>query len=353
MQDLAFISPCFHDEYYGGVQYTARMALEAIGNNAGINRKILCYGPRCRRNSGAPTHVCCHSKSRSIMHALTLRSGTGRLLFWHLDLLKLLPFTGARGKRVFLFLHGIECWRQFSGSACRLLNRVDVFLTNSDFTWKRFVEMNPQYKTAAHRTVPLGVGSPADRVESPGEIPVAAIIARMNRSEGYKGHAELIQAWPGVRTRISAAELWVIGGGDGMADLKQLASTLGVGNQVRFFGVVSDEDKQKLLQQSRCLAMPSRGEGFGLVYLEAMRIGRPCLSSLADAGQEVIDPPRAGVAVDPADSDRLAEAVAELLTPGAAWDLRSSAARSMYEEKFTAAHFQRRLLAAISAEAAS
>jgi glycosyltransferase involved in cell wall biosynthesis len=113
---------------------------------------------------------------------------------------------------------------------------------------------------------------------------------------------------------------------------------VGVGGQVRFFGVVSEEEKQRLLRQSRCLALPSRGEGFGLVY--------------HDAGREVIAPPEAGIAVDPADTHGLANAVVELLTPGAEWQRQSENARRRYEENFTAAHFQQRLLDAVMENAA-
>jgi glycosyltransferase involved in cell wall biosynthesis len=93
--------------------------------------------------------------------------------------------------------------------------------------------------------------------------------------------------------------------------------------------------------------MPSRGEGFGLVYLEAMRLGRPCLVSNCDAGREVVNPPEAGLAVDPADASSLADGVCRLLADGPEWHRLSQAARRRYEREFTAEHFQRRLIAAL------
>jgi glycosyltransferase involved in cell wall biosynthesis len=111
--------------------------------------------------------------------------------------------------------------------------------------------------------------------------------------------------------------------------------------------VVSEAEKQRLLRQSRCLVLPSRGEGFGLVYLEAMRLGRPCLSSIHDAGQEVIAPPQSGLAVEPGNARALAEAVAELLSADCNWQQWSSNAKRRYEAEFTAAHFQRRLADAV------
>ncbi len=150
-------------------------------------------------------------------------------------------------------------------------------------------------------------------------------------------------AWPLVLERIPDAELWIVGGGDAADELKNLASAGAAAGHIRFFGPVSEEEKQSLLRKSRCLVLPSRGEGFGLVYLEAMRLGRPCLASIHDAGQEVIDPPESGLAVDPGDMAALAEAVTELLSANEHWQRWSANAKRRYEADFTALDFQRRL----------
>jgi phosphatidylinositol alpha-1,6-mannosyltransferase len=225
-----------------------------------------------------------------------------------------------------------------------LLAYVDTFLTNSQFTWARFLENNPRWRASEHRTVALGLDCPEPNIPAPAKVPAAIILGRMYRSEGYKGHRELIEAWPAVLRAMSEAELWIVGGGDAADDLKGLAVKLGVERQVRFFGAVEEGEKQSLLRSARCLVLPSRGEGFGLAYLEAMRFGRPCLTSTKDAGQEVVNPPDAGLAVDPSDGPGLAESVLRLLSPGPEWQNWSARARSRYESAYTAAHFQERLL---------
>ncbi len=262
----------------------------------------------------------------------------------HVGLLKLLPLLPRpRGRRV-LFLHGVECWRPPGRLARRLLGAVDLFLSNSDHTWERFLTFAPQLAGRPHATTALGLGEPlAGPTPPPADAPTAVILGRMDRGEDYKGHRELIAAWPRVRERVPAAELVVAGDGDLRPDLERLA-----GPGVRFVGRVSESQKQELLARSRCLVMPSRGEGFGLVYLEAMRVGRPCLVGDRDAGREVVNPPEAGLAVNPDDPAAVAAAAAaRLLTPGAEWDAWSAAARRRYEGRFTAAHFQARLRAAL------
>jgi len=344
---FVFVSPCADEKQYGGVQFTAQIALDGLVERYGAGQiKVLCYGAACDRSAARENRFCSYSKAGAVFDALQVRGWAQGFIFWHLHLLKLLPFLGT-ARRKYLFLHGIECWRPLDALTRRLLDQIDMFLTNSEFTWNRFAEIHPRWKSAPHRTVRLGIGIPDPCVEAPGPVPAAIIIGRMNASEDYKGHRELIAAWPAVIERVAAAELWIVGGGDAVNDLKALASAGPAAGRIRFFGPVSEERKQTLLRQSRCLVLPSRGEGFGLVYLEAMRLGRPCLSSIYDAGQEVIAPPHSGLAVEPGNPRALGEAVAALLSADGNWQQWSAGAKRRYDSEFTAAHFQQRLADAV------
>jgi phosphatidylinositol alpha-1,6-mannosyltransferase len=144
------------------------------------------------------------------------------------------------------------------------------------------------------------------------------------------------------------AELWIAGDGDLRRELESLVVGGGCQGKVRFWGTVSEEKKQELLGHCRCLALPSRNEGFGLVYLEALRMGRPCLVSTLDAGREVVNPPEAGIAADVGNPGALADAVCRLLSIGPEWIAWSRRARERYEAHFTAKHFQARLSDAIA-----
>src|SRR5204862_444117 len=115
------------------------------------------------------------------------------------------------------------------------------------------------------------------------------------------------------------AELWMVGDGNLRPELEEHTAALGLATHVRFYGQLSDEGRDERLRTARCLALPSKGEGFGLVYVEAMRLGRPCLVSDVDAGREVVEPPVAGLAVNPDDGDAIARALVRLLTPGDEW----------------------------------
>ena len=94
----------------------------------------------------------------------------------------------------------------------RLLSRVDFFLSNSDFTWQRFLESDPRWTEASHRTVALGLDKPAEGapLPEPDVTPAALIVGRMDREEDYKGHRQVIAAWPLLLEHLPEAKLWVL-----------------------------------------------------------------------------------------------------------------------------------------------
>jgi phosphatidyl-myo-inositol dimannoside synthase len=354
----------------GGIQRAGRLAWKGIVNresptpNGELGRAYLfCYGSqtddgRSETENGqeagltsSPAHEAIRtaSKLEAVVAAAKWRQPVGLVLVWHVGLLRLLPFFRFREAKIALFLHGIEAWKPQDWLTRILLRRVDLFLSNSDYTWQRFLLFNPELKDAAHQTVHLGIGSPLNGgVPEVKTTPVALMISRLAKSEDYKGHREMIDAWPLVLERVPSAELWIVGGGSLRRDLERLTADRGLRNKIRFRGWISEINKQEMLPSCRCLALPSRGEGFGLVYLEAMRLGRPCLVSSVDAGREVVNPPEAGLAADPGNPQALSDAICRLITPGAEWEAWSEQARRRYEQYFTAHHFQERLIRALS-----
>lgn len=337
------------DPTTGGIAVCGRSAWQGVIGRTSAS-DLICYGPVGPRGSlPLPGRVVEASSRYRLVGKLLARTWPADVcVVWHVGLLKLLPFLrGFRGK-VVVALHGIDAWRPVGRLTRRLLDRVDLFLSISDHTWERFLTFAPWLSAARHQTLHLGWGEPlAGRTPTPADVPAAVIVARLAKAEDYKGHRELIAVWQRVRERLSGARLDIVGDGDLRPELERLAAGLRVQDGVRFHGRVDEGRKAELLAQSRCLAMPSRGEGFGLVYLEAMRLGRPCLVSDCDAGHEVVNPPECGLAVNPDDPNALAGALVRLLTPGRGWDGWSAAARRRYEAEFTEAAFHGRLRAAL------
>ena len=349
--DLLGLFPYFGPDAIGGAQLSGRLAWEGLRITALAGKAhLFAYGvPPDKQSRTVDATQVGLGKLTAARAALDLAARPNLVLIWHIGMVRLLPFFRPGRAKVALMLLGIEAWRRHDPLTRLLLRRVDQFLSISDHTWRGFLSFYPHLAARPHRTVYLGLDEPAVVLPAlPAAPPAALIISRLARGEDYKGHRELINAWPLLQQKLPEAELWIAGDGDLRPELERLAHERGLAAVVRFFGQVSDVQKQDLLARSRCLAMPSRGEGFGLVYLEAMRLGRPCLVSTLDAGREVVNPPQAGLAADPADPQALAAALVRLLTCGTEWERWSAQAQQRYVNQFTAAHFQQRLVAALS-----
>ncbi|HET9440823.1 MAG TPA: glycosyltransferase family 4 protein [Longimicrobiales bacterium] len=322
---ILFITPPLHGDNDGGIQAAGRIAWDALRSRH--DAQLLELPPKRRWDA--------------LHRARAQTFQADLLLFWHLDLLRLAPVLRSKGRRA-VFLHGIEAWRR-RGPLTTALVKNCAILANSQCTLTR---ARPYFRCANFQdaeVVHLGIGAPATTQPAPSGAPSAIMISRLDAQEQYKGHREVIDAWPDVLQRMPDAQLLIVGEGDLRPALEAQASGLNLLHSVRFLGRVSEGEKESLLHTARCLAMPSRAEGFGLVYLESMRVGRPCIVG-ADAGPEVVNPPQGGLAVDPDDRQQIAHALITLLTHDELWQQRSQAARQRYERGYTAAHFQARFL---------
>jgi phosphatidylinositol alpha-1,6-mannosyltransferase len=175
------------------------------------------------------------------------------------------------------------------------------------------------------------------------------VVGRMSSAERYKGHDELLESWSEVLAQIPGAQLVIAGQGDDLTRLREKAASLGVAASVLFLGFVSDGTLAALRERVALFALPSRGEGFGLVYLEAMRAGLPCVGGVNDAAADVIVHDETGLLVDPQNARELSDAIVALLRSP---ELRASlgaAGKRRFEREFTFARYCERLAPILSA----
>ena len=265
----------------------------------------------------------------------------------------LLPLPGFPPRRYAVFVHGIEIDTARRGSRARALLEAHRLLVNSEFTAAALREAIPS-RADRVRVVRLCIDPErirlweAAQADAPPERePAALLVGRMWSEERGKGHDALIEGWPEVRRRVPAAELWIVGQGDDTERLRGLARERGVEDAVRFLGRVSDAELGALYRRASVFAMPSRQEGFGLVYAEAMWHGLPCIGSTADAAGEVIEDGKTGRLVPYADARASSDAVAELLSDPARARAMGEAGRRRARERFTYERFRVDLLAAL------
>src|SRR4030095_17156021 len=103
----------------------------------------------------------------------------------------------------------------------------------------------------------------------------------------YKCHEARVGAGPAVRGAVTDAQLVVAGDGDDRARLERMVADRGLGDAITFLGRVDDELLAELYRRAAFFVMPSPREGFGLVHLEAMRAGKPCIAAHGSADEVI------------------------------------------------------------------
>jgi phosphatidyl-myo-inositol dimannoside synthase len=267
----------------------------------------------------------------------------------------------AAGGRLAVFLHGTEVWGPLPAATRRGLAGADLVIANSAYTLRRFREAHPRLAGVRGEVCPLPArdlardlahdpidGDPsADPAGPPDPRPPlrVLVVGRLWGRGLRKGQKELIALWPRVRRALPGAELWIVGGGEGRGELTELARQAGVADAVVFPGEVSDARLARLYAASDLYAMPSWGEGFGLVFAEAMAHGLPCIASRLDAGAEVVADGETGLLVDPQDPNELYGALLRLLGDPALRARLGAAGRRRARELYSFERFAGRLTA--------
>ncbi|WP_407285857.1 glycosyltransferase family 4 protein [Streptomyces sp. BP-8] len=145
--------------------------------------------------------------------------------------------------------------------------------------------------------------------------------------EPRKGLPVLMRALPAILAEVPDARLLVAGRGDEEEAVATLPPELR--SRVEFLGMVTDEDKARLLRSVDVYVAPNTGgESFGIILVEAMSAGAPVLASDLDAFAQVLDQGEAGELFANEDADALAAAAVRLLgDPARLAELRERGSR--------------------------
>jgi glycosyltransferase involved in cell wall biosynthesis len=139
-------------------------------------------------------------------------------------------------------------------------------------------------------------------------------ILSVARQYPRKDTATLLHALRIVLREIPETHLRIVGGGPELPRLRALAHELRIESSVTFHGAVPEDDAvRRRYFEAQVFCLPSRQEGFGIVFLEAMAAGLPIVAARAGAVPEVVPEGEAGILVPPRAPERLAEALILLL----------------------------------------
>lgn len=188
-------------------------------------------------------------------------------------------------------------------------------------------------------------------LEKPLGSQVILCVGRMWSDQRHKGQDALIAAMPEILKAFPAAQLVLAGSGDLLEELKNKATKYGVADSVFLPGFVPDDLLSQLYEQCFVFAMPSKGEGFGLVYLEAMNWSKPCIGGKLDAAKDVIIDGKTGILLDePHNPPQIAGAVTYLLSRPDMAKQMGAAGLQRVKDTFLFTHFCDRFYNALNWE---
>lgn len=143
--------------------------------------------------------------------------------------------------------------------------------------------------------------------------PAAPFILSVGNLIPVKGHELLLRAFAAIRDRFPGLTLEIIGDGPEQSRLQQLAVAQGMAGKVHFRGRQSRQAVADAMRRATVFALPSRYEGLGCVYLEAMSAGKPVIACRGQGISEVIEDSVNGYLIDADDLQGLIDALARLL----------------------------------------
>jgi len=227
------------------------------------------------------------------------------------------------GCRLLLQLHGIEAWCRPSPRQIAALNAADAVFCVSRYTRAQILghaALDPARvwvlpNTVGSQFTPGARAAARQRLALP-DAPMLLTVGRLAAAERYKGHDDTLRAVAQLQAEGRQLTYLIAGDGDDRPRLQALAAELGVAATVRFTGAIAPADLPDLYRAADLFVMPSRGEGFGISFLEALACGTPVIG-LAVAG--AVDPLALlndddGRALDTDDGPpQIAQAISEML----------------------------------------
>lgn len=135
--------------------------------------------------------------------------------------------------------------------------------------------------------------------------------AYVGRLVGYKRVDVVIRA---LNSMDINWEFTVVGDGAERNNLEKLSAELGCNDRIKFCGRISRDQVMEILKETHCFVMVSKGEIFGLVYLEAMAASCVAIGSKGEGIDGVIEDGRNGFLCEPADVEALTKAIKRMIS---------------------------------------
>lgn len=327
---LALVTDAFGG--YGGIALYNRDLLAAVCAHRGVSEVVVL--PRLMRHQPEDlpaklTHVTRSLGGKwryayALLRTISENRRFDAILCAHVNLLPLAYLARAlTGAPIVLMIYGIEAWQPTPSVLCRMaLKKIAAYISISEITRQRFVQWA---RIGDSRGYILPNAIHLERYQ-PGEKDpelerrygvtgkrVIMTFGRLAGAERYKGFDQMLEILHELAAHVPDVAYMIVGEGTDRERLRRKAEALGVADRVVFTGFVSEAEKAALYRLADAYVMPSRGEGFGFVILEALATGIPTVASKVDGGREAVRDGMLGALVDPEAPEQILEATIRAL----------------------------------------
>lgn len=341
----------------GGIAELSRQALQALLelHQKGLIRlhvQVLeGFGPQAGDDLLAVEHIPDIRWFGGKRWKFALRLLTAKSDFLLLDHLGLGRLPGmmprSLGRKYLAMVHGVELCGGKRADYLRTARKAKLLIANSEYTARKVrgrLAVFPGIQVCwpgkdVMRLDSKAAHSPFEHIGGHAML----IVGRLSSVQRHKGHDHLIETMPLILQAVPDAQLVIAGEGDDRRRLEAKATDLQVADRVLFTGWVNETQLSHLYSQCALFVMPSEGDGFGIVFLEAMAHRLPCVGLRTGAAGEIFEDRHSGILVDREDRPAMADRLSSLLLDPQWRQRLGDVGYARYQSTFRAGHYATRL----------
>ncbi len=349
----------------GGVQRAGRHVAAVCAQFAaahGLSYSFLSlndsHGVHTERIGAIEITVSGYARNKSqFLRAAWRAAGHGPILVFALHphlapIVELMRWRSQRFRSV-VFSHGIEVWKPLKWPRRPALRRANFVIAPSRNTGEHLISEQKICKERI-RQLPWGLDPefemriaawvPTSRPQFfPKQGQIILTVGRWEADERYKGADTLLLAMPQLLKSLPDAALVIVGDGSDRGRLEKLSRDLGLSEHAFFLHGLTQDELFACYAHCSVFALPSRCEGFGLVFLEAMANGKPVIGGAHGGIPDVIEDGVTGLLVSHGDVPQLASALTSLLTESQRACAMGALAQKRVQANYSFSEFQSRL----------
>jgi len=256
----------------------------------------------------------------------------------------------SRNFRSIVFAHGLEVWKPLGWPRGLALRGADLLIAPSRDTAQHLIRdqkirpekvrqlpwgLDPEFEARLRAPVP-----PLRPAVFPERARIILTVGRWDPAERYKGADTLISALPRVLQTVPDPALVLVGEGEDRERLAQLARESGIAARIHLLSGLSQEELFACYAHCDVFALPSRAEGFGLVFVEAMANAKPVIGGAHGGTPDVIEDGVSGLLVPHGDVEKLSSALVSLLADPTRAREMGARGRQRVQNNYTFERFQ-------------